>query len=114
MFILSMKNKDLWIRNMTSATVQNFCTLITVRSIKILVGEPQILGTKLQADTGNLQEEISLVTWEVYFLTIFLHTTNFLDDNDVKNVKSPFQIVPLCHMSEPGGNQPFDMLSMCE
>jgi len=39
---------------------------------------------------------------------------NFLDDNDVKNVKSTFQIVPLCHTSGPSGNQPFDMLSMCE
>ena len=72
-----------------------------------------MLGTKYQADMGYLQEEISRVTWAAYFLTIFLHTTNFLDDNDVKNVKSTFQIVPLCHMSGPGGNQPFDMLSMC-
>jgi hypothetical protein len=73
-----------------------------------------MLGTKFQAFTGNLHEEISRVTWAVYFLTMFLHTTNFLDDNDVKNVNNTFQIVPLYHMSGRSKNQPLDMLSMCE
>ena len=72
-----------------------------------------MLGTKFQADTCYLQEEISRVTRAAYFLTIFLHRTNF-PDNDEKNAKSTFQIVPLCHMSGPGGNQSYDMLSMCE
>jgi exosortase/archaeosortase len=73
-----------------------------------------MLDTKVQSYTGKVHEEISRVIWAVYFLTMFLHTTNFLDDNDMKNVKSTFQIVPLCHMSAPSGKQPFDMLSTCE